>query len=70
MTQVAQGSLTILNAHEATPTVFWNGIKLEGITAINIANGGGMSRVVLTLQEDPILAEMQAAGITIKRSAV
>ena len=67
--QTTTGSLTILNAHEDTPSVFWNGIKVEGITAIAIANGAGMHRVVLTLPEDPILAEMQAAGITIKRSA-
>ena len=61
-------SLTILNAHEDAPSVFWNGVKVEGITAINILNGGGLHRVVLTLPEDPILAEMQAAGIAIKRS--
>jgi hypothetical protein len=67
--QTTTGSLTILNAHEATPSVFWNGVKVEGITAISVLNGGDMRRVVLTLPEDPILAEMQAAGITIKRSA-
>ena len=67
--QTTTGSLTILNAHESTPSVFWNGVKVEGITAINVLNGAGVKRVVLTLPEDPLLAEMQAAGITIKRSA-
>jgi hypothetical protein len=67
--QTVSGSLTLLNAHTDAPQVYWNGAKVEGITAIAIANSGGMHRVVLTLPEDPILAEMQAAGITIKRSA-
>lgn len=66
--QTTTGSLTILNAHEDAPSVFWNGIKIEGITGINVTNAEGVKRVVLTLPEDPILAEMQAAGITIKRS--
>lgn len=66
--QTTTGSLTILNAHEDAPSVFWNGVKVEGITAIAIANGAGMHRVVLTLPEDHVLAEMQAAGIIVKRS--
>jgi hypothetical protein len=68
--QTTTGSLTLLNAHTEAPQVFWNGIKVEGIKAISVTNfSGGVNRVTLTLPEDPILAEMQAAGITIKRSA-
>lgn len=66
--QTTTGSLTILNAH-TEPQVFWNGVKVEGITAISVTNSSTTQRVVLTLPEDPTLAEMQAAGITIKRSA-
>jgi hypothetical protein len=68
--QTTTGSLTLLNAHTDTPQVFWNGIKIEGVKAINIANETAAKRVSLTLAEDPVLAEMQAAGIIIKRSAV
>lgn len=64
------GSLTILNAHEDAPSVFWNGVKVEGITGISVSNGAGTKRVILTLPEDPVFAEMQAAGIVIKRSTV
>lgn len=68
--QTANGSLTIINAHESTPAVFWNGVQVEGITAIKVDNGAGLKRVVLTLAENPILVEMQAAGIVIKRESV
>jgi hypothetical protein len=68
--QATTGSLTLLNAHTAEPQVYWNGAKVEGIKAINVINSAGTSKVVLTLPEDPVLAEMQAAGIIIKRSAV
>ena len=64
--QTAQGQLTILNAHTPEPTVFWNGTKVPNIKGLAVANG----KVTLTLPEDPVLAEMKAAGIVIKREAV
>ena len=68
--QTTTGSLTILNAHEPVPSVYWNGVKVEGISAINVVNGIDLHRVILTLTEDPILAEMQAAGIIVRRSTI
>jgi hypothetical protein len=67
MTQVTQGALTILNAHTATPTVFWNGIKVEGVQALDVDVDPAHSRVRITLTEDPRIVEMQAAGILIRR---
>lgn len=70
MIQATQGSLVMVGLNTPEAQVFWNGVKVEGIKGIAVANGAGLSRVTLTLPEDPILAEMQAAGIVIKRSAV
>lgn len=67
MTITTQGSLTILNAHTDTPSVFWNGVQVEGIKALAVDYASDLHRVVLTLAEDPTIAEMQAAGILIRR---
>ena len=67
--QVANGQLTILNPHTNTPQVFWNGTYVPGVQAISVTNDSDSTRVVLTLPEDPLLAEMKAAGIVIKREA-
>jgi len=64
--QISQGQLTILNAHTLEPQVFWNGLQVPNIKALAVING----KVSLTLPEDPVLAEMKAAGIVIKREAV
>jgi len=64
--QTAHGQLTILNAHTPEPQVFWNGDQVPNIKALAVYNG----KVTLTLPEDPVLAEMKAAGIVIKRESV
>jgi len=64
--QTASGQLTILNAHTPTPAVYWNGVQVPNITNLAVYNG----KVTLTLPEDPVLAEMKAAGIVIKRESV
>jgi hypothetical protein len=64
--QISQGQLTILNAHTLEPQVFWNGLQVQNVKAIAVING----KVSLTLPEDPVLAEMKAAGIVIKREVV
>jgi len=64
--QVSQGQLTILNAHTLEPQVYWNGSQVPNVKALVVSNG----KVTLSLPEDPILAEMKAAGIVIKREAV
>ena len=68
MTQTAKSSLTILNAHTDVPQIFWNGKILEGVKSINIDNSSLKQRVIITLPEDPTIAEMQAAGIIIRRN--
>ena len=62
--ETAQGSLTILNAHTPVPTVYWNGHAVSPVMAIKVVNGV----VTLTVPEDPVLAEMTAAGIKIVRT--
>lgn len=64
--QATQGSLTILNAHTAEPSVFWNGQQVPVVGFI-INNDGGAARIVMKVKEDPVLAQMQAAGIVIRR---
>lgn len=68
--QTITGSLTILNAHTPEPKVYWNGVVVPGITAMQISTDQGATRVVLSVVEDPVLAEMKAAGVVIKRGAV
>lgn len=68
MTQITQGALTMVGMHTDTPAVYWNGVKVEGLTHIKVENGNGLSRVVLTLPENPVFVEMQQAGIIIRRS--
>ena len=65
----ASGALTIINAHQKEPMVFWNGQAVPGVVSIKVDNSAASQRVVLTFQEDPALVEMAAAGIIIKRVA-
>lgn len=64
--QTATGSLTILNAHTQEPQVFWNGQLIQNL-GIQVSFD---NKVTLKVAEDPVLAEMAAAGITIKRVAL
>ena len=65
--QITQTSLTMIGLNTNEPQVFWNGLKVDGIVGIAVDNDADSKRVVLKFNEDPMLAEMQAAGITIKR---
>jgi hypothetical protein len=65
--QITQTSLTMIGLNTNEPQVFWNGAKVEGIVGIAVANDAETQRVILKISEDPLLAEMQAAGITIRR---
>jgi hypothetical protein len=62
-----QGSLVIVGANTEAPQVFWNGANVLGVTGVIVENDLIHKRVVLKVREDPILAEMQAAGIIIRR---
>jgi hypothetical protein len=46
--------------------VFWNGHEVDCI-GIHVANDDKQHRVVLEVAEDPLFAEMKAAGIVIRR---
>jgi hypothetical protein len=64
--ETTQGSLVIVGANTPECKVFWNGQEVENV-GVNVANDVMGSRVVIKVKEDPILAEMQAAGITVRR---
>jgi len=67
----------MVGLNTTTPQVFWNGQPVPGIVGITASNTGivgitasntGSSpRVVLNIAEDPLLAELQAAGIIVRR---
>ena len=61
--QTTQGDLVLIGAHTPTPKAFWKGQPVEQVTGLRVVNGV----VTLTAPEDPVLAEMQAAGIKIVR---
>jgi hypothetical protein len=60
----SQGSLTIINAHTPEHQVYWNG---QSVAHTALVVDTERNRVVLTVAEDPVLAEMAAAGIIIRR---
>lgn len=60
-----QTDLVITGAHLPTAAVFWKGQQVPNISNLKVINGV----VTLTIPEDPLHAEMQAAGIKIVRSA-
>jgi hypothetical protein len=66
MMQSTQGSLVIVGANTPECQVFWNGQLVENV-GVNVANDVMGSRVVIKVKEDPILAEMQEAGIVVRR---
>jgi hypothetical protein len=61
--QTAQGDLVLIGAHTQTPQIFWKGQQVQQVTGLRVVNGV----VTITVPEDPVLAEMQAAGIKIVR---
>ena len=68
MTKTVQGSLTMVGLNTESPDVFWNGVKVANISAIKVDHHEGVNRVVLTIPEESVIAEMREAGIIIKRS--
>lgn len=63
---ITQSSLVMVGLNTTEPKVFWNGQEVPGIVGITASNTGTTPRVVLNIAEDPLLAEMQAAGIIIR----
>lgn len=52
-----------------TPQVFWNGVKVDGVLGIAVNSDAAARKVVLRVKEDPVIAEMQAAGVFVRRMA-
>lgn len=65
---ITQSSLVIVGANTPDRKVFWNGQEVSGISELNVSNDAERQRVVITVAEDPLLAEMKAAGIIIRRA--
>lgn len=63
--QTVNGTLTLLNSHTPNPQVFWNGKAVPNL-GVQVSFDG---KVTIKVAEDPLLAEMTAAGIIIKRAA-
>jgi hypothetical protein len=62
-----QSSLVIVGAHTPECKVFWKGQPVPNVVSLSVDNAQDTQRVVLRVKEDPVLAEMQAAGIVIRR---
>lgn len=63
---ITQSSLVVVGANTPGCKVFWNGREVPFL-GIAVDKDEKLNRVVLTVAEDPLLAEMKAAGIVIRR---
>jgi hypothetical protein len=60
---ITQSSLVIIGANTPECKVFWNGQEVQSLgVSVSFDN-----KVTIKIAEDPILAEMTAAGIRIAR---
>ena len=66
--ETTQGSLVIVGANTQDCKVFWNGNPIPNV-GVTVDNDSDSNRVVLKVVEDPVLAEMAAAGVVIRRVA-
>lgn len=64
---VSQGDLVIIGLHTNTPQVVWKGQTLTNVTAIRAVNDELTKTLSITISEDPLVAELKAAGIIVKR---
>ena len=64
--QTIQTDLTIIGAHTPDCRVFWKGQEVPNL-GVSVSFDG---KVVLRVAEDPTLADMQGAGIVIRRIKV
>lgn len=61
-----QTDLVIIGAHTLQPTIMWKGQTVPQVTGLKVISGV----VTLAISEDPVLAEMQQAGIRIVRGSI
>lgn len=65
--EVTQTSLVITGANTTDMKVYWNGAEVSGLKYVQVTNDMKTPKVILTVAEDPTLAELQSAGIQIRR---
>lgn len=67
--QSTSGALVIVDPNTPQPSVFWKGKKVENLAGLRIVDG----KVVLTVTPTPtdlLYAELEAAGVKIKKTGV
>jgi hypothetical protein len=69
MTQIAQGSLTMIGLNTPTPQVFWNGKLVEGIVSIRTDWESDEQRVTLKVNgtDDATYIALATAGVRIRK---
>lgn len=67
--QIVQGSLVIVGAHTATPTVLFNGLPVIGVIGIRVDWDHDEARVKLRVNgtDDATYVALASAGVTIKK---
>lgn len=65
--EIVQSDLVIIGANTTNAQVFFKGTQVPNIAAISVLADSNVGRVTLTIPEDPMLAELKAAGVIIKR---
>jgi len=68
--QTTQGSLVMVGLNTDTPQIFWNGQLVDNIQSIQVVNDSTRASVVLKMPEEPVVAELKAAGVIVKREVV
>lgn len=67
MIESVPGSLVMVDLNTPSPSVYWKGQKLEQLSGVRVVDG----KVSLTVNPTPLdllYAELEAAGIKIKKT--
>lgn len=69
MIQTAQGNLVLVGLNTDTPSVFWNGAPVEGVTGIRVDWEHDEQRVKLHVNgaDDATYVALASAGVQIKK---
>ena len=63
-----QGNLVIVGANTDAPQVFFYGVQVDGVLSIVVDTRQAVQKVVLKIAEDQVVADLQAAGVIIRRA--
>jgi|CXWL01.1.fsa_nt_gi hypothetical protein len=66
--QLARGALVLVDVHTTTPTVFWNGQKIDDLVRLRLDWDRDEHRIKLTVSRlaPNLRAALTAAGIVVK----